>query len=135
MVFAVRIVLRQCQEIVEVEGRLRPRSLEGLDIISVPTFVTKLQGVSTADVGQHIAPVVVVLNEIPLCETHTKRLSSFGVDTLDRDRRNRVVLRSAAQYTLDPVRPEDSFVRSEEHTSELQSLRHLVCRLLLEKKK
>src|ERR1035438_3018756 len=30
-------------------------------------------------------------------------------------------------------RPGD--VRSEEHTSELQSLRHLVCRLLLEKKK
>src|SRR5437899_4511763 len=29
--------------------------------------------------------------------------------------------------------PEDN--RSEEHTSELQSLRHLVCRLLLEKKK
>src|SRR5947199_5217246 len=28
-----------------------------------------------------------------------------------------------------------SFNRSEEHTSELQSLRHLVCRLLLEKKK
>src|SRR5436853_4257155 len=27
-----------------------------------------------------------------------------------------------------------SEVRSEEHTSELQSLRHLVCRLLLEKK-
>src|SRR5262245_65100398 len=30
-------------------------------------------------------------------------------------------------------RPES--LRSEEHTSELQSLRHLVCRLLLEKKK
>src|SRR5947199_7053132 len=29
----------------------------------------------------------------------------------------------------------DSRRRSEEHTSELQSLRHLVCRLLLEKKK
>src|SRR5262245_62464683 len=28
-----------------------------------------------------------------------------------------------------------SHARSEEHTSELQSLRHLVCRLLLEKKK
>src|SRR5262245_63142610 len=28
-----------------------------------------------------------------------------------------------------------SWSRSEEHTSELQSLRHLVCRLLLEKKK
>src|SRR5258705_3305243 len=29
----------------------------------------------------------------------------------------------------------DEEERSEEHTSELQSLRHLVCRLLLEKKK
>src|SRR5262245_34127906 len=29
----------------------------------------------------------------------------------------------------------DEATRSEEHTSELQSLRHLVCRLLLEKKK
>src|ERR1035438_10814902 len=28
----------------------------------------------------------------------------------------------------------DELLRSEEHTSELQSLRHLVCRLLLEKK-
>src|SRR5258705_10888379 len=32
------------------------------------------------------------------------------------------------------TRPE-ILTRSEEHTSELQSLRHLVCRLLLEKKK
>src|SRR5262245_64050802 len=32
-----------------------------------------------------------------------------------------------------PERPVPA--RSEEHTSELQSLRHLVCRLLLEKKK
>src|ERR1035438_10824183 len=31
--------------------------------------------------------------------------------------------------------PERRGHRSEEHTSELQSLRHLVCRLLLEKKK
>src|SRR5437899_7520734 len=35
---------------------------------------------------------------------------------------------TAARWTL------NSFFRSEEHTSELQSLRHLVCRLLLEKK-
>src|SRR5947199_8150243 len=32
-------------------------------------------------------------------------------------------------------RPPAHLGRSEEHTSELQSLRHLVCRLLLEKKK
>src|SRR5437899_6173708 len=35
----------------------------------------------------------------------------------------------ARRDTISPIE------RSEEHTSELQSLRHLVCRLLLEKKK
>src|SRR6266498_1024371 len=34
-----------------------------------------------------------------------------------------------------PPRPSCSTIRSEEHTSELQSRPHLVCRLLLEKKK
>src|SRR5258705_617353 len=34
-----------------------------------------------------------------------------------------------------PGRRSSKTCRSEEHTSELQSLRHLVCRLLLEKKK
>src|SRR5258705_2106877 len=34
-----------------------------------------------------------------------------------------------------PIFNERYVIRSEEHTSELQSLRHLVCRLLLEKKK
>src|ERR1035438_4726779 len=34
-----------------------------------------------------------------------------------------------------PMESGNSSSRSEEHTSELQSLRHLVCRLLLEKKK
>src|SRR5262245_62462154 len=37
-----------------------------------------------------------------------------------------------AQVGIDAGKP---ILRSEEHTSELQSLRHLVCRLLLEKKK
>src|ERR1035438_10761802 len=39
-----------------------------------------------------------------------------------------------ARATLVTPRWIEAF-RSEEHTSELQSLRHLVCRLLLEKKK
>src|SRR5947199_6485514 len=38
---------------------------------------------------------------------------------------------AAGQHVLERV----AGVRSEEHTSELQSLRHLVCRLLLEKKR
>src|SRR5262245_62820649 len=45
---------------------------------------------------------------------------------------------SPARASLDvsarPVRVRRRALRSEEHTSELQSLRHLVCRLLLEKK-
>src|SRR5258706_5589795 len=39
----------------------------------------------------------------------------------------------AHRHGASPARPTD--VRSEEHTSELQSLTNLVCRLLLEKKK
>src|SRR5205814_9669033 len=37
-----------------------------------------------------------------------------------------------AHIRSDPPDPENARVRSEEHTPELQSLRHLVCRLLLE---
>src|SRR2546425_3638118 len=36
---------------------------------------------------------------------------------------------------LDAVQHSSQMIRSEEHTSELQSLAYLVCRLLLEKKK
>src|SRR5258705_6220692 len=47
---------------------------------------------------------------------------------------------SLAFYKAKNASPQDivgiaTYNRSEEHTSELQSLRHLVCRLLLEKKK
>src|ERR1035438_10623136 len=45
--------------------------------------------------------------------------------------RNYCSRRRATEFLLIACRP----FRSEEHTSELQSLRHLVCRLLLEKKK
>src|SRR5438876_8487481 len=38
-------------------------------------------------------------------------------------------------YTSDSIAYKTTSVRSEEHTSELQSPVHLVCRLLLEKKK
>src|SRR5258705_8325544 len=47
------------------------------------------------------------------------------------DRRGVTPIGSACSF----VHPGPIGVRSEEHTSELQSLRHLVCRLLLEKKK
>src|ERR1035441_2130841 len=45
-------------------------------------------------------------------------------------------IRKVTRHTLDVhLMIADPDKRSEEHTSELQSLRHLVCRLLLEKNK
>src|SRR5438045_4799884 len=61
----------------------------------------------------------------------TRRSSDL---TVSPRRRFRLARRAPATRTRgSPIRAET--VRSEEHTSELQSLRHLVCRLLLEKKK
>src|SRR5258705_6122283 len=60
------------------------------------------------------------------------RSTLFPYTTLFRSRRTtplQAASREVARWiTMGPN-------RSEEHTSELQSLRHLVCRLLLEKKK
>src|ERR1035441_8037524 len=42
-------------------------------------------------------------------------------------------VRSLTSPVMTPLSAEYGVLRSEEHTSELQSLRHLVCRLLLEK--
>src|SRR5437899_371738 len=58
----------------------------------------------------------------------------------DRGHDQRFVRRAVRQARVAglPLRlemPLHRAIRSEEHTSELQSLRHLVCRLLLEKKK
>src|SRR5690349_23924285 len=61
------------------------------------------------------------------------RSTLFPYTTLFRSHRSNLLISKTldvAQYHDLPVR-----MRSEEHTSELQSRRDLVCRLLLEKKK
>src|SRR5690606_40266847 len=69
-----------------------------------------------------------------------KALWTLAVDLLEVGvRLNRIVTRlpeevGASSYGRVPV-DERLYVRSEEHTSELQSRENLVCRLLLEKKK
>src|SRR2546425_2568687 len=71
------------------------------------------------------------------------RSTLFPYTTLFRSRRrspSAVATSSAtrsatAPITLSSRSRSDSVIRSEEHTSELQSLAYLVCRLLLEKKK
>src|SRR2546425_3789943 len=61
------------------------------------------------------------------------RSTLFPYTTLFRSRRSRHS--AAAWFSYDPTLRAHSGHRSEEHTSELQSLAYLVCRLLLEKKK
>src|SRR2546425_8710077 len=72
------------------------------------------------------------------------RSTLFPYTTLFRSRRDAALEHpavSAAAREIDvhvgrrPERGERVLPRSEEHTSELQSLAYLVCRLLLEKKK
>src|SRR2546422_5300859 len=73
------------------------------------------------------------------------RSTLFPYTTLFRSLR-RILLEQIAHHPHEPAEQEPEhdvvfwlllggFVRSEEHTSELQSRLHLVCRLLLEKKK
>src|SRR5262245_62854455 len=70
-------------------------------------------------------PALTVTVEIAVLELDTRPVGTLG-DEANLD------LAGAFRIGLDL--PLWADVRSEEHTSELQSLRHLVCRLLLEKK-
>src|SRR5262245_64754011 len=66
-----------------------------------------------------------------------RRLSPDRRQDLDLQRADRRRVRGVGQEHVGDRRVGDPGLgagRSEEHTSELQSLRHLVCRLLLEKK-
>src|SRR5258705_6363617 len=63
------------------------------------------------------------------------RSTLFPYTTLFRSLRTRCPVSAAATaMRIVSVSRISPTTRSEEHTSELQSLRHLVCRLLLEKK-
>src|SRR3712207_6864395 len=66
-------------------------------------------------------------------------VNARGVEELERTRQPRhppaVPAPAQRRPVVERVAPQLPLVRSEEHTSELQSRQYLVCRLLLEKKK
>src|SRR5207253_11303190 len=105
----------------------------------------------------HLTACCFLYNATASAETYTLSLhdalpisQAFGRDLrVERDRQAVALARGPAPFALgDDLRVrllfvghlqairsrELRFVRSEEHTSELQSRGHLVCRLLLEKK-
>src|SRR5690625_2879486 len=63
----------------------------------------------------------------------TELSATGGIDTVAQILNNSS--RSSERVIMEAIRDRDAELRSEEHTSELQSRGHLVCRLLLEKKK
>src|SRR5205814_3598499 len=67
----------------------------------------------------------------PVDEQETQ--AQHGVDDGDADHGGLRNARTVTKSVPETDRADEWMDRSEEHTSELQSLRHLVCRLLLEK--
>src|SRR5437899_9950385 len=66
---------------------------------------------------------------------HLRQVGRRRIEPLHQPALFRVVQPQVAHAVVRRLDLANSAFRSEEHTSELQSLRHLVCRLLLEKKK
>src|SRR5438874_12980054 len=66
------------------------------------------------------------------CRAGSRGKTQFGFVRATRWNRNE---RSCDRHAVGPALRLGAAARSEEHTSELQSRRDLVCRLLLEKKK
>src|SRR3712207_7051726 len=84
-------------------------------------------------------PYTTLFRSIPILRIGDVLLVSIQVDLQDQialalqdDLSNRIVETGAKGVLIDISALE---IRSEEHTSELQSRQYLVCRLLLEKKK
>src|SRR5438045_4604652 len=95
-------------------------------------YVGLVTGACLADAGNHVMCVDVDAARIERLNRGEVPIHEPGLEALIK--RNAEAGR--IEFTTDAPRAvEHGLFRSEEHTSELQSLRHLVCRLLLEKKK
>src|SRR5690625_5383719 len=74
-----------------------------------------------------------IYNQLQTFRTYYK-FNNMDIDRYDINGKYEQVFIGARELSTDDL-PDQAQTRSEEHTSELQSRGHLVCRLLLEKKK
>src|SRR2546427_3754967 len=112
-------------------------SLIGLCLTVV---VLVMSGCSDFHVVKPDNPVVVQTETNPLPLTVGIRVANQritgGFSDMGPSLASRLTNANLFKSVIYPVRPDDKMdIRSEEHTSELQSQSNLVCRLLLEKKK
>src|SRR5215208_5088052 len=99
----------------------RPRTVR-------PISTTRTRSLAASSVAVYAYSLTSLVNDAALVSSHCVRRLSPGVPGSPNS--GRVVPLTGSEYGCGSV-PN----RSEEHTSELQSRGHLVCRLLLEKKK
>src|SRR3989442_14488982 len=95
-------------------------------------------------------PVLSIRLKLPVCsfffffnDTATTEIYTLSLhdalpiwrEEVDREHERTLVVELVNSRVVRRRKPDEEVLRSEEHTSELQSRPHLVCRLLLEKKK
>src|SRR5690625_6089539 len=145
--------ITRCQEMAEMYGTKAYDSFEKamkelsdlLDVVDicVPTHLHKQYVLAVADYGKHV-----------ICEKPIARNAQEAREMIDycKEKQVKLFVGHVVRFFHEYVRAKELIdagkigkvavarmmrggIRSEEHTSELQSRGHLVCRLLLEKKK
>src|SRR5687767_10757939 len=94
-------------------------------VITVPAYFEDAQRQATKDAGR-----IAGLNVKRIINEPTAASLAYGLDKQGGDRKIAVYDLGGGTFDISII----EVARSEEHTSELQSLAYLVCRLLLEKK-
>src|SRR2546425_10774237 len=120
--------------------------LKGKTIVSTPG-TTNIKQITEINAAQNLGMNIISANGHPEAfqMVETGRAVAFVMDDIllyslaAQSRSPRDYAISEVALSVEPygimLRKDDTAFRSEEHTSELQSLAYLVCRLLLEKKK
>src|SRR3989442_10560544 len=104
-----------------------PRNIHAA--VATPTQITATDGVRF--LGCTAASLRSTSPRRPMAKSKRLAATRFPLNTLKRDRS--AAARMTRTIQCEPVAYSKATARSEEHTSELQSRPHLVCRLLLEK--
>src|SRR5262245_5558859 len=90
-------------------------------------------GVLAHQQGRNGEALALIERSLALVPDQADWYSNLGIVLQSDDRLDRAIDSYRRAIAIDPSHA-NAHSRSEEHTSELQSLRHLVCRLLLENK-